>query len=129
MNNKYLQEAIRIGDQLLDLAEKDKHGISWQTIRRTSDYIDSWHKSYGLYWGVNGIVYFLTSLYSVTKDTKYLEASENAMRWVEWKCKEKEKNDYSLLDGDMSIAFVFLHLYKITSNKIYLAKALTYAKQ
>ena len=128
VNNKYLQEAIRIGDQLLSLGKEDTHGISWETIRRTNDYVDSWHTSYSIYWGVTGIVYFLISLYEATTDTKYLAAAQKGMKWVEWDSNIHETDNYSLPHGKMGIAFTFLKLYTTTKDDTSLKKCLHYAK-
>lgn len=125
--NKYLEEAIRIGNQILDKGIHTSHGLTWETLNQDANSI-TYKKSETIYMGVSGIVLFLLELYKTTQDKKFLQASSEGMRWVEWYCKHHPTNNYSFIGGRMGVSFTFLQMYRTTANKTYLNKSLRYAK-
>jgi hypothetical protein len=129
MKSKYLKEAIRIGNQIIHTAIPDKEGIFWETMERDLYRNISWKKSEDLYAGVSGIVLFLLELYGVTKNKKYLNASQKAMQWVEWYCDNHPTKNYAFLTGRMGVGYTFLKLFQATNNKLYLTKGLRIVKQ
>lgn len=127
MNGEYLQEAIRIGDQLLTATVRGDHGVSWKTPDLDADGAVAWGKSEDLYTGASGIALFLTALYRETADKKYLHAAVDAMSWIDWYCKQHLTDNYALISGRMGVSFTYLKLYEATSQKVFLAKALHHA--
>jgi hypothetical protein len=128
MKNNYLEEAISIGNQLLDTAERDEHGLSWKTAGMGKSKEIIWEKSESLYSGVSGIALFLITLSQQTHDKKYLHAAEETMQWVNWYTKEHPTDYYAFFTGRMAVSFVHLKLYEATQKKRYLTHALTIAK-
>lgn len=122
-----LNEAVRLGDELLAKAETGPQGMSWKTIHQQGDII-RWHKSESIYNGVCGIVLFFAELYKQTRQEKYLHAALEGGRWVEWYCHEHPATNYVFLTGRMSVPYTFLQLYRLTQNSKYLAKALEITK-
>ncbi len=89
MKDKWLQEAIQIGNKLLVSADRDKYGLFWKTADldiRTNTI--QWIISESLYNGTSGIAVFLLELYRQTSDKKYLHAAKEAMQWVNWYCQK-----------------------------------------
>lgn len=127
--DKYLKEAIRIGDQLLSEAEKESNGISWKTTNLTTDLKIAWDKSEGMYSGSAGIIIFLTELYRQTKEKRYLEAAEQGMEWTLWFCKQNKTKYYALFTGRLGVSFALLKLYEVTKKERYRKDALQIAKQ
>ncbi len=74
---RFLNEAVRIGEQLL--AEAD--GDSWTTIKLEGDSI-AWRTDETLYGGVTGIALFFLELAHATGDARYRTAAERALRGV-----------------------------------------------
>ncbi|MGH7202873.1 MAG: lanthionine synthetase LanC family protein, partial [Candidatus Levyibacteriota bacterium] len=128
MKNIFVQEAIRIGDQLIDTADRNENGLFWLTAKFKTDSEVTWKQSENIYSGVSGIVLFLIALYKQTLDKKYLSVSEDAMKWVDWYCKQNSTDNYALFTGRMGVSFTFLKLYEATNNKSYLEKALAVAQ-
>ncbi|HEY1835588.1 MAG TPA: lanthionine synthetase LanC family protein [Candidatus Saccharimonadales bacterium] len=128
MSSDYLQEAIRIGEQLLADCEHDDHGASWTTPALNLDSSISWGKEEDLYGGVSGIVLFLIELYRQTGDKKYLKVAKEAMHWVDWYCERHPTNNYAFISGRMGVSFAYLKLHETTNEKKYLTKALRMAK-
>jgi hypothetical protein len=130
LRRQILNEAIRIGDELLSQAERDEHGLSWQTM--SVDHANNrqivWRKSEGIYSGVSGIVLFLLELYRQTKDEKYLQAAIEGMHWTEWYCQNNPTDYYAFFTGRMGVAYTMLRMAEVTRDSDYLEKALTIAK-
>ncbi|NIP28753.1 MAG: hypothetical protein GWN55_09745 [Phycisphaerae bacterium] len=130
LRQRILNEAIRIGDELLSQAERDEHGLSWQTM--SVDHANNrqvvWRKSEGIYSGVSGIVLFLLELYRQTKDEKYLQAAVEGMHWTEWYCQNNPTDYYAFFTGRMGVAYTMLRMAEVTRDNDYLEKALTIAK-
>src|SRR5579859_6283526 len=131
MKNKYLQEAQRIGDQLLKTAlQNEEHGIYWKTADlNTSDNSVTWITVESLYTGTSGIALFLLILYQQTNDKKYLKTAEKAMQWVDWYCKSHPSTYYGFITGRLGVSYAYLRFYEITHEKSYLTKAVSLAKK
>ncbi|HIP72804.1 MAG TPA: hypothetical protein EYH05_15600, partial [Anaerolineae bacterium] len=129
MKQHFLDEALRIGDELLASAETHEQGISWQTMGlQPGNQKIQWHYSPTIYTGVSGIVLFLLALYQQTKDTKYLKAATAGMQWVMHHCQVNPTNNYALLTGRMGISYSLLKLSKISGDKTFTKQALEIAK-
>ncbi len=127
--NEILNEAIRIGDNLLAEAETDKNGISWKTMSSTSEHVIEWVKSNSLYTGISGISLFLLELYRSTGESKYLIASEESMRWVENLWEKKPSQYFAFITGNMGVSYAMLRMFEVTGKKKYLINALKIAKK
>jgi hypothetical protein len=124
-----LNEAIRIGDELLSLAEYDENSISWKSMSMDNEQNIVWHKSESIYGGVSGIVLFLLELYRQTKNEKYLNSAIEGIRWVENYCKDNYSDYYAFFTGRMGVSYTFIKMFEVTGDSNYLEKALNIAKQ
>lgn len=127
LKEQFLDEAIRIGDDLLNRTEKDEHGFYWKTMGLDGTQI-IWNKSEGIYSGVSGIVLFFIELYKQTKEDKYLEAVKEGIKWVEYYCKENPTNYFAFFTGRMGAAYTMLCVGELLEDKEYQLKALHIAK-
>lgn len=123
-----LKEAIRIGDKLISVGQRDKNGLSWKTLsivkakdKTESSVISIQQES--IYMGVAGIVLFFLELYKITQEDKYLNTAIDGMKWVEDYCQKNPTNNYAFYTGRMGVSFAFLRLYNVTGNNHYLEEA------
>lgn len=127
LRQQILDEATGIGDELLSLAEHDKHGISWKTM--SIDFENNskiiWRKSESIYSGVAGIVLFFLELYKTTRNEKYLDAAIAGMHWVEQYFRENPTDYFAFYTGRMGVAYCMLKMAEATNENEYLEKALT----
>jgi lantibiotic modifying enzyme len=134
LKNELLAEAIRIGDDLLSLAEHDENGLSWKTMsidstkQRTDKGYIIWVKSETLYSGVSGIILFLLEFYKQTGNARYLEAATDGMRWVEHYCNETPTDYFGFYSGRIGVTYVLSRMYEVTNDSRYLEAALRIAK-
>lgn len=118
-----LNEAIRIGDDLLEKAETTPWGMSWKSVEVQAEHV-SWQASASIYNGVCGIVLFFIQLYKQTGQEKYKQAVLEGMRWVEWSGAANTDTRQCFLTGQMSVPFTCLQVYELTGEQAYLQKAL-----
>ena len=77
-DKKHLKFAEKLGNWLIDVAEKDEYGFKWKSSLAESDarvYPNFSH-------GVSGIGFALACLYEVTKNEKYRKCTEGAADWL-----------------------------------------------
>ncbi len=123
---KYLEEAIRIGDSILDRAIIEDNKCWWKTLEVSSDGNNqiAWNASESLYSGVSGISYFLMELHRATEDDKYGEILVKTANWLEWYCSDNPTDYYAFYTGRLGVAFLFLKLAEHFKDEKYLHKAL-----
>ncbi|MBL6449545.1 hypothetical protein JMN32_24750 [Fulvivirga sp. 29W222] len=126
--NKYLEEAIRIGDEILRRVEKTDEGYVWKTMTSTGDFEIQWVVSESLYSGTAGIVYFFLELHRRTNDDKYLEAVTEGARWLENYCATNSTEYYAFYTGRMGVSYLMLVLADYLKDESYKAKALKIAE-
>lgn len=127
-SKKYIQEAIRIGDELISLAVKDKFGLSWKTMSFQSDNSIKWEKSPYIYDGVSGIALFFIELYQKTGLKQYLDTAVGALSWTENYCLENPDNNFAFYSGKTGISYCFQKMFEVTQEKIYIEKSLKILK-
>ena|GEM_PF-727008 len=132
MDNKVrreiLTEAIRIGDELLSIADKDEKGISWKLMGVDKNNKVKWHKSVDIYSGVSGIVLFFLELFKQTQKEDYLNAAVEGIKWVEYHCQQNPSDFYAFFTGRMGVSYTMLKMYDIIKENQYLDKALMIAQ-
>jgi hypothetical protein len=131
LKSQLLNEAVRIGDELLRRAEPDESGFFWKSM--FVDYKSSpkqvvWRPSADVYSGVSGIVLFLLELYRQTKAEAYRQTAVSAMQWVEQYCQDNPTQYYAFFTGRMGVAYTMLRLGDVTGNPDYVQKALAMAR-
>jgi len=124
----YLDEAIRIGDDLLLRAEYDSNGASWETYAPNFNGFLALGKTGNIYSGSSGIALFLIELYLQTQNSQYLKTAVDAAEWAETYFKTNQNNDYSFFVGQIGLSYVYLRLHYVTANLKYLEKALDIAR-
>ncbi|MEO9869282.1 lanthionine synthetase LanC family protein [Ekhidna sp.] len=129
--DKYLTEAIRIGDSLLEDAIIKGDKCWWQTMEAPSGGNGEilWKETENLYSGVSGIAYFLIELHRVTRDKRYYDSLIKTANWLEWYCDQNETDYYAFYTGRLGVAFLFLSLAEHLENDDYVHKALKIAEK
>ena len=128
VNDACLNEALRIGQWLLDRTETDHLGKYWKTMTMDMDRSTTFIQSESIYSGVSGIVLFFLELFKQTGDTRFKEAAQQGMEWVVNYCREKPTTNFALLTGRMGISYTLLQMHSSFADMGYLEKALTLAK-
>lgn len=128
LKTQLLDEARRIGDQLLADAETDEHGMSWLTMGMDDKHDTVFEKSEGIYSGVSGISLFLLELSRRTGDNRYLDAAKQGMKWVVHRCREIPSDYYALFTGRLGVSTSLLRMYQVLGEKSYLDNALEIAR-
>lgn len=123
-----LEEAIRIGEELLKKAVKDKNGLSWETMILAPDKKVAWFASEGIYAGTSGIAMFFMELYRQTQNKKYLDASSAALEWVDKFCEENPTDYYAFFTGRLGAAFAMQRMFELTGESAYTERALKIAR-
>lgn len=77
---------IKLGDTLLEKAEKEPNGWSWNTISEANRNLT------GFAHGVAGIMHALLELYGFTKEKRYLDAAYEGWRYERHCYNDQEKN-------------------------------------
>lgn len=113
-------EAIRIGDQILESSQLNKNGINWPNV-----FIDNEGKvqkinSYSLYDGAAGTSLFLVELYKFTNNSKYIDAAKMGLNWAIEEClNEKDVDNLSFYTGVSGVSYVAFLLSDILKLKEY----------
>lgn len=136
IRTQILNEAIKIGDELLLSAKENIYGeIYWETWTTDSDKeLDDpqyfkFEINESIYNGISGITIFLIELYRQTKIERYLCAAQDAANWLSRHCKDNATNFYSFYSGRMGVVYVFTRLFEVTQRQRYLDLALSIAKK
>jgi len=124
-----LQEAVRIGNELLDQAKTDEHGIYWESMTMASDETRaiSFVKSEGIYSGNAGILLFLAELYKQTQDQRYYKAVEEGTKCLAHTLKTDDSDYYALVTGRFGVLLSLIDLAEFLNHPPYVDLALEYA--
>jgi lantibiotic modifying enzyme len=128
LREQVLNEAIRIGDKLLERAERDENGIFWQTLQSEGRGNYSKGVSVTLYDGVPGIAVFLMQLFQMTQSQKYLDAARGGMDWSVEHSRCNPSDNFALFTGRMGVCFALKRLFEVTHESEYMEQALSIAK-
>jgi lantibiotic modifying enzyme len=129
-NQEYLNYAEYTGNWLVGEAIAAGSGYKW-AVSNQCPYIYT-----GFSHGTAGIGYYLSELYEHTNDMEYLEYAEGAGQYLidnaveendgcKWWAKEGDTPSYSTgwCHGPAGTCLLFINLYKITNDDIYLTYA------
>ena len=124
---RFLEEALYIGDQLLENSEKSDRGIWWYTygVEKNNTVTKNFLENIVL--GTSGPTLFFIELFKQTNDRKYLEAAIAAARWLVYYCNENPSDFYSFNTGRMGVALTLQKVSKICGDSAFLAEALKIA--
>ena len=128
LRNRISAEAVRIGEEMLSMAEHDDYGMFWKTMSLDANQKISWIVSESIYSGVSGICLFYIELYKQTKNEKYLHAAVEGMGWVDQHCQNNPSQYYAFYTGRMGVTFAMIKMYEALNDKSYLEKALRIAQ-
>ena len=126
-----LDEAMRIGDELLQRAKLDPRGLSWNTMFLSYEGGQKqivWGQTAGIYSGVSGIALFLLELYRQTDAERYLTAAVSATAWVDHRCQTQPADSYALYTGRMGVVYAKIRMSQVTGDRRYLDRALALAR-
>ncbi len=124
---RILNEAIRIGDELVSIADHDLEGMSWSTMAIDDSKEVKWYKTETLYNGTSGIMLFLLQLYEQTKLERFLNAAAEASKWTDDYCKKNPNNNCAFYTGRMGASYAMLKMFETTRQMSYLDKSLEIA--
>jgi hypothetical protein len=136
----FLDFAVRLGDELLDTADKDGIGYSWKSVSDRDQ-----HNLTGLSHGTAGAGYALLELFQATGDSKYHTAADEAFQferyWFDpsegnWPDFREEPSSIKRNQRPLSFATAWCHgapgialsrlrAYTILGDKMCKAEALT----
>lgn len=123
--NDFLFEAIKIGNEVLEKAIRDEHGIYW----KVKDHKEVESTGISFYNGNSGIVFFLLELYKKTKKEEFLEAINSALSWmISTDFRDTEQN-LAFYCGAGGVAYTMVEAYKITGNIAYKNHALKVVRE
>jgi hypothetical protein len=128
MKELLLNEAKRIGDQLLQEAKTDDNGIYWETMTMDLDRNVSFKISESIYSGSSGVAYFFLELFKQAQDQRYMDAAVQGMKWVVNYCNSNPSSYYAFFTGRMGVSYVLLRMYEFTGESRYLEQALATAR-
>ncbi|MEO1049730.1 MAG: lanthionine synthetase LanC family protein [Bacteroidota bacterium] len=108
-----LDEAKRIGDQLIALAIVENDTVYWHTIKTINpDGQVQWKASTHLYDGASGIALYLIRLFEQSRETKYLDWAEKGLQWALSRYQQAEP-DLGFYFGDVGLAYVLTILDEV----------------
>ena len=124
---RFLKEALHIGDQLLKIAERDDHGLFWSTYGKETDGSVSKNLVDNILLGTAGPAIFFSELFKQTCDGKYLDAAREAANWLVHHCRIHPSDFYSFNTGRLGVAFTLQKISKITGDHRFSEEALRIA--
>ncbi|NIM11610.1 MAG: hypothetical protein GTO45_05905 [Candidatus Aminicenantes bacterium] len=128
MKERLLNEAKRIGDQLLEEAKTDDNGIYWETMTMDLDRNISFKTGESIYSGSAGVSLFFLELFKQAQDQRYMDAAVQGMKWVVNYCENNPASYYAFFTGRMGISYVLMRMYEFTGESRYVEQALATAK-
>lgn len=111
-----LNEAIRIGNQLLEEAKSDADGLYWETMDMDMDRNISFRVLETLYSGSVGVVLFFQELYRVTGDKQYLETAVKGMDWTIAYCRKNPPTYFALITGRMGVPLALTRMHEFAGE-------------
>ncbi|MGQ8813596.1 type 2 lanthipeptide synthetase LanM family protein [Bacillus sp. NA_165.1] len=119
--DKYLQEAIRIGDYIKSIAIRgdDGHTVSWISMGMdVNEKLVYKGTDLGLYNGVTGIAYFFLYLGKETGDKEYIQLADQCINTA-WEMIQKNVDrNISSFTGYGSLLYVLLHRAKLFGETV-----------
>ncbi|MEO1052660.1 MAG: lanthionine synthetase LanC family protein [Bacteroidota bacterium] len=128
LNTQLLNEAIRIGEDLIQRSKTNEKGRYWECMSMDPDKNISWEISESIYSGTAGVLLFFIELYKHTNDERYKDVVLKSADWLEDHCSSNQTDYYAFYTGRMSVAYTFIELAKFTGDKSYHDKAMTIAE-
>lgn len=130
--NPLVRESIRIGDELVALAQRTPEGWCWSTQhvgerRPDGTFAIEWAVTQDLYSGSAGIVFFLAELHRQLPNPAYQQAAAEGARWLWHQYQQREHQHYSLLTGWMGVAWSLLRVGDVLNVPTYHQQAIQIA--
>lgn len=127
LKTKYSNQAILIGDQILNEIKTDSDGYFWETHEIRAGIIVK-EATYDLYSGTSGILLFLLELYEYTGDQKFLPFLKGAGNWLYNKI-AKDQGNLSFYNGRLGAIYVLMILSDVINDKTLEKKCLPLLKK
>lgn len=125
---KILQEATRIGEELINKAITDETGTYWLSLKMQEDRSFTTQVSHTIYNGSAGIALFLMELHKHTEQDAFLRLAEKAFVRLKEETTSGFTESPAFYTGSMGIAYAFLKFHQYTHDNQYLIHANTLAK-
>jgi len=103
IRNRILQEAMRIGDELIAQAERTDGCLTWRSLDPSGD--GNRRMAAELYSGVAGIVLFFVELFKQAGDEKYLRAARQGRQWLMTYCEGRRSHELGFFWGRSGVVY------------------------
>jgi hypothetical protein len=124
-----LENAIKIGEEIIEKATIDSKGIHWRTIQSVNasgDLETAVDESIAT--GVSGILLFYNELYNTTSSEVYLEYINSSSKWLIDYC-QKNPATHGFYSGRMGAVYTLLKISEVTQQERYCQLALEIGSQ
>lgn len=119
-----LDEAIRLGDLLLDSAITTAHGLCWDCHRHGYDHELETVRQPDLAHGASGIAAFLLDLASLTGEERFRASALRAADWSAWYCQNHPTENYAFYTGYAGVSWLLAQCYLLTEEERYWEQAM-----
>lgn len=133
MNNKLkniiLDEAKKIGEQLISSSLHDKNGTYWSNMiskGRKSQY--RYVSIEDLFNGISGIAFFFLELFKKTGEERFLKTARESFNWLIKYCENHPIHYSAFYTGRLGVCWTLLKIYELTGDAKYKNYALNFAK-
>jgi Lanthionine synthetase C-like protein len=132
--NRLTEEAIRIGDELVAVAQKTPEGWYWLTQhvgerRADGTFPIDWYVTDDLYSGSTGILFFLAALHDQVPKPAYRQAIEEGARWSWHRYQQREYQHYALITGWLGVAWTLVRIGTTLGDTSYHEQAVQIATE
>ncbi|WP_460693268.1 lanthionine synthetase LanC family protein [Mucilaginibacter puniceus] len=129
IEEELLKNAIEIGEEIIDKAIIDSHGIHWKTVNSVNSLGDlEMDVDETISTGVSGIILFYIELYKATNSETYLEYINSSANWLINHCQKKPAT-HGFYSGRMGTIFTLFKIAETTQQEYHHAKAAEIALQ
>lgn len=124
LSRLFVTGASEIGEQILRRGDPGTNTFNWRTISQIQDGRATWGSSASLYSGASGISLFLTELWKVTGEERFIRSARAAMERVATRPPDLQESGYGLYTGRMGAAYALLALWNATREDRFAEMAL-----
>lgn len=107
IQGQILNEAKRIGNEIISKAKKDQYGIYWETLAFDLNKKTKWDHKENLYSGDAGIILFIAELANQFPEEKYKSFVEEAASALYSRCLAHKTDNYAFYTGRSGVAYLF----------------------
>lgn len=122
-----LNEAIRIGDELIQLSQHSSYGVYWNCLKADENREFTIQVTNNLYNGGSGIALFLIELFKHTGEQRFVEVAEKALIHISRTYNSETAGGAAFYTGDLGVSYAWLQLHKISGLIIHKEECIQFA--